>query len=346
MKTETPAAGEAAGAVVEVQGKQMTTAPSASFQPRSMLDWALAYAKFGWYVLPVHSMRDGQCSCGNKTCGSPAKHPRSKHGEKDATNDPGEMEQWWRRWPDANIGIATGPSGLVALDIDGPDGLALFHKISGGDRPKTLMAKTGREGGFHVFYAGTDVPSSRVKGEHLDVRGSTGYIVAPPSVHASGAVYTWAIRDQPIAPVPPWVAPWVASRSGGKGQTAPVERGVEPPDHIQHLGDFTSKLAAGFNVPYSPYEATRLRSALFVIPPNIDGRTWASIGAALYDLKWHVAGQDIGFEIWDEWSKTSTGKGPGNGEYRGRADLVKRWGHFARDYKGSPATHLPRMRGY
>src|SRR5580704_17594649 len=123
MKTETPAAGEAAGAAAVLQGEQMTIAPPASFQPSfTMLECALLYAKFGWYVLPVHSMRDGQCSCGNKTCGSPAKHPRSKHGEKDATNDRGEMEQWWRRWPDANIGIATGPSGLVALDIDGPDG--------------------------------------------------------------------------------------------------------------------------------------------------------------------------------------------------------------------------------
>src|SRR5262245_28786796 len=47
---------------------------------------------------------------------------------------------------------------------------------------------------------------------------------------------------------------------------------------------------------------------------------------------------DTGFEIWNDWSKTSTGKGPGNGEYRGRADLEKRWRSFARDYDGPRTT--------
>jgi hypothetical protein len=59
------------------------------------------------------------------------------------------------------------------------------------------------------------------------------------------------------------------------------------------------------------------------IPADLDGKTWFSFGAAPHDLRWIVVGQDIGFEIFDKWSKRSTGKGPGSGEYRGRADLEK-----------------------
>jgi putative DNA primase/helicase len=89
---------------------------------------------------------------------------------------------------------------------------------------------------------------------------------------------------------------------------------------------------------YTKNEAARLCSALRAIPANIDGKRWFSIGAALHDLKWIVDGTDIGFEIWDGWSKTSTGEGRGNGEYRGRNDLEKRWRNFERDYDGPRFT--------
>src|SRR5262245_28545135 len=85
----------------------------------SMLDAALAYAHRGWSVLPVHTVTNGQCTCGNVTCASPGKHPRTAHGVKDATSDEATIRQWWSQWPKANIGIATGAiSGLVVLDID------------------------------------------------------------------------------------------------------------------------------------------------------------------------------------------------------------------------------------
>jgi hypothetical protein len=89
---------------------------------------------------------------------------------------------------------------------------------------------------------------------------------------------------------------------------------------------------------WGPQEEARIRSALKRIPADIDGRTWVSFGYALYDLRWIINGQDIGLEIWDDWSKTSTGKGPGSGEYRGRDDLEKRWQSFARDYTGPRVT--------
>src|SRR5262249_13605674 len=102
--------------------------------------------------------------------------------------------------------------------------------------------------------------------------------------------------------------------------------------------DLSERALRNIQPRYSIHEAGSLRSALASIPADIDGKTWFSIGAALHDLKWHIEGSDVGFEIWDEWSKTSTGKGPGKGEYRGRADLERRWRSFGREYEGPRTT--------
>jgi hypothetical protein len=70
---------------------------------------ALEYARRGWRVLPLHSVIDGVCSCGDKECGSPGKHPLTRNGSKDATVDEETIRRWWTEAPEANVGIATGP---------------------------------------------------------------------------------------------------------------------------------------------------------------------------------------------------------------------------------------------
>jgi hypothetical protein len=40
------------------------------------------------------------------------------HGLKDASSDPAQLTGWWRRWPQANIGLVTGELTDV-LDVDG-----------------------------------------------------------------------------------------------------------------------------------------------------------------------------------------------------------------------------------
>src|SRR5690242_9321123 len=98
MTNESPRrGGNTAGAeLVEQSEHQQPTTPPISFQSCvTPLDWALAYASRGWYVLPLHYMRDGQCSCGKRDCPSPAKHPLARlvpNGFKDATIDPATIE--------------------------------------------------------------------------------------------------------------------------------------------------------------------------------------------------------------------------------------------------------------
>lgn len=89
------------------------------YSPTPMLKAALAYAqKLKWAVLPLHTVKNGQCSCGRPDCTSPGKHPRVARGVHDATTDPSVIIGWWRRWPNANIGIRTGAaSGFFVVDV-------------------------------------------------------------------------------------------------------------------------------------------------------------------------------------------------------------------------------------
>jgi hypothetical protein len=201
------------------------------------LNEALAYAARGWCVVALHTPQaDGSCSCGKSTCDSIGKHPRwdaqlLPNGLKNATTDPGVVQVWWALWPDANIGIVTGAaSGFWALDIDPQHGgdLSLEQIITQyGTLPETVEATTGSGGSHLLFSRPVAGIRNRVKfAPGLDTRGDGGYIVAAPSLHASGQRYTWRVSpdDAPLADAPQWlldlVCPPVRSPSPGAAQAA------------------------------------------------------------------------------------------------------------------------------
>ncbi len=182
-------------------------------------DAALTYAARGWAVFPLHTPAGDGCSCGNPDCEHAGKHPRTQHGFLDATTDEEAIREWWTRWPDANIGIATGAvSGLVVIDIDPRHGgnetlVDLAHQY--GALPNTIESITGG-GGRHIFFAH---PGGHVKSRNLalgiDIKGDAGYIVAPSSLHVSGNRYEWEGSSYPndtaLAPVPDWLLALLAS---------------------------------------------------------------------------------------------------------------------------------------
>src|SRR5207245_9503966 len=97
---------------------------------RNNLEAALSYANRNWQVLRCHHITDGGCSCAKQECNSPGKHPRTQHGHKDATTDPGQIRAWWDEVPEANIGIRTGAeSGIWVLDLDGQEGIEALTKL-------------------------------------------------------------------------------------------------------------------------------------------------------------------------------------------------------------------------
>jgi hypothetical protein len=176
-----------------------------------LLNAALDYAARGVPVLPVHcptsppDRAEVACSCGDPGCGSIGKHPITTHGLKDATTNREHVEWWWRRFPRANVGLATGHL-FDVLDIDGPAGERSIARLSADDRSVSRpgpLVRTGR-GGWHVYLAPTGLGNPKPRDlEQVDWRGRGGYVLAPPSRHASGRRYRW-VRDldTPLPAVP------------------------------------------------------------------------------------------------------------------------------------------------
>ena len=182
-----------------------------------MSDEACELARIGFRVCPVHEYVDGKCTCDmGAACLSPAKHPWPLQWEKLSTREVSTVELWWKRWPDANIGIATGKgSGVVVIDVDGAVGAASLAALEEKHGPigATWRVKTARGEHIYVAHPGGDMRVANSAGNRggvapgIDIRGDGGFVVAPPSMHASGVRYQWltAPESSPLAAMPAWV---------------------------------------------------------------------------------------------------------------------------------------------
>jgi len=203
-----------------------------------MLQHALKAQARGLYIFPV--------TPGGKTP-HPAAGYRDQAGNfhgwgETATNDPDRITYFWTKVdPQANIGIACKPSGLLVVDLDrakadwnlrgtdwaylhdahGPrvGGEDLFdemaYKLAGygsvtGAR-STYMTRTG-SGGVHLYYRwleqwGQQSQASPVKGA-VDVRGNGGqwggYVLAEGSVTDAGPYYELSTGCAPRV-APHWI---------------------------------------------------------------------------------------------------------------------------------------------
>ena len=193
------------------------------------LQSALAYAReLGWAVFPLHSVEEaGRCSCHRGAdCERAGKHPRTREGLKEATTEARTLRSWWVQWPDANLAVATGPgSGIDVLDVDprhgGDDSLETLE-AEYGPLPATAEQHTGGGGRHLVFQHHEGVRNKAGLAPGLDVRGEGGYVVVPPSTHASGRSYVWELSSRPgqvgLAAWPPWLLEQILSgRDQGEG---------------------------------------------------------------------------------------------------------------------------------
>jgi Bifunctional DNA primase/polymerase, N-terminal len=208
-------------------------------------DAALDYASRGIPVLPLYhplprrgylqALTDRRplgsstppccCSCRDPSCGQPAKHPLGSlvpHGVNDATCNRARILAWWTRHPQANIGLATGHR-FDVLDVDGPAGEAAIRTLAATHSLHSSgpLVRTGG-GGWHFYLAPTGLGNAHPRDlEHVDWRGRGGYVVAPPSRHASGHPYQWvAGRD---LHTPPGQVPAVLLE-----RLQPLQRAIDP----------------------------------------------------------------------------------------------------------------------
>ena len=140
------------------------------------------------------------------------KRPATPNGLKDATTNPEAISAWWHEDPDFNVAIATGaPSGIFVIDIDGFDAeAALRHLEAAHDAlPASVEVITAR--GRHVYFQMPDIDlrnSASKLAPHVDVRGTGGYVLAPPSIHPTGRRYAWSGDSaSTFAAAPAWLLP-------------------------------------------------------------------------------------------------------------------------------------------
>lgn len=155
---------------------------------------ACAYAKAGWYVVPV---KHG------------TKHPGSVLGkgwQQQSTRDPQEIAALWLG-TDHGLALHCGRSGAVVLDIDNPDHLPPVIRDNAG-QPPTQQTRPEQPDRRHLVYT---VPAGRrlgngngkLGGAWGEVRGQNGVIVVAPSHHPEGGEYRWqATGVVPVLPEP------------------------------------------------------------------------------------------------------------------------------------------------
>jgi hypothetical protein len=202
---------------------------------------AVEYAQRGIPVLPLrgklpripaaHSPGDplyGQC---RGECG------REGHGVHDASTDPGQVRQWWRRWSHANIGLRTGVS-FDVIDVDGPRGRHSLQQFladqCGGVPIGGPRVRTGSGAGWHLYVAPTGLPDRIGVLEGVDYRAADRYVVAPPSRHShTGRPYVWYAGrglGTLLGEVPPALRERLAPQPVDRPR-APVPTRPAEPDH-------------------------------------------------------------------------------------------------------------------
>jgi len=185
----------------------------------------------GIAVFPVYGCTDGTCHCPEGSeCRSAGKHPipaLTPRGVKNATTDPKQIRRWFAKEPHANLAWAMGgPLRLIGVDVDprseGDASLCDLVEAHGDAWLETFTVRTGSLGNHFVFRLPEGVEPHRAKlAPGIDLKADGGYLVAPPSVHASGRRYE-VEKNVYIAEAPDWLVEELV-RSEGEPAKVPVD---------------------------------------------------------------------------------------------------------------------------
>jgi hypothetical protein len=187
----------------------MSFTPKKTATTDKVLKLALAYARKGWRVVPLYADDPVKYAERYDDIDKPLKRPRIKEWQRRGTTDEATIRDWWRRWPDSNVGVVCGPTtGFWVLDVDtgGERTLSSLEKKHS-RLPKTREHRSP-SGGRHLLFKcdeRTALIGNEVKfAPGLDTRaGDNGQVVMPPSVTRVGKYRRSA--KFPIAKTPQWL---------------------------------------------------------------------------------------------------------------------------------------------
>lgn len=267
------------------------------------LDAALTYVARGWAVLPI---RAG------------GKKPLIAGGYKVASTNAETVRDWFDQWPDMNIAIQPGASGLIVADIDTAEAEAAAIEL-GLFREPTRRIATGRRWlpahhpkhfarSSHFYFRPPTLPCAvgkrTVRG--IEFIGRSGYVLVPPSIHTpTGARYELECDAEPLAlPLEAWqvLAAAPPSERPDRGRQSPQNQRNE----VRALG-YLRRLA--------PSRAD-------------DYNSWLRVGMALHEA---TGGSQIGLAAWREWSRQS------HKFDHSKDDCAEKWVSFGK-YGGTPLT--------
>jgi hypothetical protein len=273
---------------------------SAAGLPGELLAAALGFAARGWHVMPVRPRaKKPPAFPGHTAEACTRQDPRCRGGhvswEPRATTDPGRIRRGWAEKP-YNIGIATGPSGLVVVDLDvskpgdappprwalpgicdGADVLAALCEEHGEAFPwETFVVRTGR-GGLHLYFTAPEgVRLGNTSGRNpgglgwlIDTRAHGGYVIAPGSVVdlPDGTTGRYELAcDRPSAPLPAWLATLLTAP---RPQSPPLECRSPADGQVRDL---------------DRYAATALKGERERVALAVEGGRNAALNKAAYNL--------------------------------------------------------------
>lgn len=261
-----------------------------------LLKSAIEYSNRGWRVFPTREKpsRPFKNEKGKEII-IPIKAPYNKGGFKNATLDKNQIREWWRKYPNAGIGVSCGESNLVVLDIDVRDGKRGFDsfasmKISDEGALHSITAS----GGLHLIYSGKINSHANVKAG-VDVRSIGAYFILPPSfIFENGErLFYKKVGDWNKEP---------AQFPKDLEEKLDWLRGKDKKQNNQKvvINESSDKTIA------------RVKKALNQIPLWVCDEYfhWINVGLALKTLG------DDGFYLWKEWSKKSSKYDEDGLEYR------------------------------
>ncbi len=209
------------------------------------IERGIAYAtKGGLHVLPLS---------GKIPCIPSEKKGGIGKGVWDATTDLATIERWIKEYPNANIGVHPGPSGLVVLDFDTkddngvrgarPNGLDTLEELRMliPEIDDAWIVETP-SGGFHYYFSapeGLDLKNPVRIMRGLDIRFNGTFVVAPPSTHPEfpGVLYKWLkkVGDRPPV-IPNAILERLKIATVERRQSAKADIASGEPIHERHTG--------------------------------------------------------------------------------------------------------------
>lgn len=238
------------------------------------------FLEAGYPIIGLHPIIPGDgCGCGDPHCKNAGKHPYSSAWQS-APLWSDEQIDCMIEMGQLSTGYGVVMRGLLVIDVDARNGgveslarlLDAIPTIAGAG----MIVETGSGGGSKHFYF--SLPADAALSTHLaeypgvDFK-SSGYVVGPGSLHASGGQYALLV--------------------GSPGDIMPA-----PPELIERLRK-RERIRAEISGKHIDISIGDVADMLRYIDPD-DYDRWVRVGMAIHDVTCGA-----GLDLWDTWSQGS-----------------------------------------